>query len=159
MWKTCVIIIKCFVIFVFEAFLVDWSGRNDSVSYIAKISMMSPIVISVPTKTLLVSKTKGSFVRWLANLNIKRNLTSTFVNKYLPYWIDTLGKHLQRIRCQWHYFSTFNFNDMIRVENSDWLTWQPDYIRHFLTLKETCAGPHDFYHINSGKLPPKFTTY
>ena len=57
--------------------------------------MMSPIVIYVPTRALLVSKTKGSFVRWLANLNIKRNLTSMFVNKYLPYWIDTLGKRCQ----------------------------------------------------------------
>ena len=33
----------------------------------------------------MVSETKGSFVRWLANLNIKRNLTSMFVNKYPPY--------------------------------------------------------------------------
>ena len=47
--------------------------------------MMSPIVINVPTRALLVGVTKGSFVRWLANLNIKRNLTSMFVNKYVPY--------------------------------------------------------------------------
>ena len=47
--------------------------------------MTSPIDINVPTRTLLDAETKGSFIRWLANLNIKRNLTSMFVNRYLPY--------------------------------------------------------------------------
>ena len=41
--------------------------------------MMSPIVINMPTRALLATETKGSFVWWLANLNIKRNLTSMFV--------------------------------------------------------------------------------
>ena len=53
--------------------------------HIAKLSMTPPIVINVPTRALLAGDTKGSFVRWLANLNIKRNLTSMFVKKYLPY--------------------------------------------------------------------------
>ena len=49
---------------------------------------MSPIVIYVPTRASLVGEIKDYFVRWLANLNIKRNLTSMFVNKYLPYkWV------------------------------------------------------------------------
>ena len=47
--------------------------------------MTSPIVINVPTRALLADETKGSFLLWLAKLNIKRNLTSMFVNKYLPY--------------------------------------------------------------------------
>ena len=49
--------------------------------------MTSSIVISEPTRALLAGETMGSFVRWLAkfNLNIKRNLTSMFVTKYLPY--------------------------------------------------------------------------
>ena len=47
--------------------------------------MTSLLNINVPTGALLDAKTKGSFVRWLANLNIKRNLTSMFVNRYLPY--------------------------------------------------------------------------
>ena len=47
--------------------------------------MTSPIVISEPTSALLADETMGSFVRWLANLNIKSNLTSMFVDKYLPY--------------------------------------------------------------------------
>ena len=47
--------------------------------------MTSPININVPTRALLDAETKGSFVRWLINLNIKRNLTSMFVNRYLPY--------------------------------------------------------------------------
>ena len=50
---------------------------------------MSPIVINVPTRALLADETKGSFVRLLANLNIKRNLASMFLNKYLPYQADT----------------------------------------------------------------------
>ena len=52
---------------------------------IVKMSMTSPIDINVPTRALLDAETKGSFVRWFANLNIKRNLTSMFVNRYLPY--------------------------------------------------------------------------
>ena len=52
---------------------------------IAKISMMSPIDINVPTRALSDTETKGSFVPWLENLNIKRNLTSMFVNRYLRY--------------------------------------------------------------------------
>ena len=50
---------------------------------------MSPIVINVPTRALLADETKGSFVRLLANLNIKRNLTAMFVNKYLLNQADT----------------------------------------------------------------------
>ena len=60
--------------------------------------MTSPIVIYVPTRALLVGETKGSFVRWLANLNIKRNLTSMFVNKYLPY-IMLFGKAVKIENC------------------------------------------------------------
>ena len=40
--------------------------------------MTSPVVINVPTRALLAGETKGSFVQWLANLNIKRNFISTF---------------------------------------------------------------------------------
>ena len=47
--------------------------------------MTSPVVINKPTRTSMAGETKGSFGRWLANLDIKRNLTSMFVNKYLPY--------------------------------------------------------------------------
>ena len=50
---------------------------------------MSPIAINVPTRALFADETKGSFVRLLANLNIKRNLTSMFLNKYLPYQAGT----------------------------------------------------------------------
>ena len=49
---------------------------------IAKI-IDDAIVINVPAKALLADDRKGSLVRWLANLNIKRNLTSVFVNKYI----------------------------------------------------------------------------
>ena len=54
---------------------------------IVKISMTSPIVINEPIRcrALLGGETNDSFVRWLANLNIKRNLMSMFVSKYLPY--------------------------------------------------------------------------
>ena len=62
------------------------------ISEIAKISITSPIVVNEPTRALLDGKTKGSFGRWLANLNIKRNLTSMFVNKYLPYTTNNVYK-------------------------------------------------------------------
>ena len=57
------------------------------VCFIAKISMTSPIDINVPTRAFLDAETKSSFVQWLANFNIKRTLTSMFVNRYLPYVI------------------------------------------------------------------------
>ena len=41
----------------------------------------SRIVINMPTRTELAVETITSFVPWLANLNIKRNVTSMFVNK------------------------------------------------------------------------------
>ena len=53
-------------------------------SQIAMFLVTSPIVI-VPTRTQLAVETITSFVPWLANLNIKRNVTSTFVNKKYRY--------------------------------------------------------------------------
>ena len=58
---------------------------SSSACYMVRISMTSPININVPTGALLDAETKDSFVRWLAFLNIKRNLMSMFVNRYLPY--------------------------------------------------------------------------
>ena len=43
--------------------------------------VMSLIVINVPTRGLLAVETMHAIVQWLANLNIKRNMTSMFVNK------------------------------------------------------------------------------
>ena len=48
----------------------------------------SPIVINVPTRGLLAVETMHAIVRWLANLNIKRNMTSMFVNKKHRYYDD-----------------------------------------------------------------------
>ena len=42
---------------------------------------MSPIVINVPIRGLLAVETMHAVVQWLAKLNIKRNMTSKFVNK------------------------------------------------------------------------------
>ena len=56
-----------------------------SVWIIVKVSVRSLIDIDVPTRALLAGETEGPFVRWLANLNVKRNLTSMFVNRYLPF--------------------------------------------------------------------------
>ena len=58
---------------------------NNDCYCIAKISLTSPIVLNVPTRALLAGETKGSFVQWLANFNIKRNFISMFVNKHPPY--------------------------------------------------------------------------
>ena len=48
---------------------------------IATFLVTSPIVINVPTRGLLAVETMHAIVRWLTNLNIKRNMTSMFVNK------------------------------------------------------------------------------
>ena len=52
---------------------------------IAMFLVTSPIVINMPTRTQLAVGTMISFVPWLANLNIKRNVTSMFVNKKYRY--------------------------------------------------------------------------
>ena len=41
----------------------------------------SPTVINVPTRGLLFVETMQAIVQWLANVNIKRNLTSIFVTR------------------------------------------------------------------------------
>ena len=48
---------------------------------IAMFPVTSPIVINVTTRGLLAVETMHAIVHWLANLNIKRNITSVFVNK------------------------------------------------------------------------------
>ena len=63
-----------------------------TVKYYTTIAMFlvtSPIVIKVPTRGLLAVETMHAIVQWLANLNIKRNATSMFVNKkhrYRPFY-------------------------------------------------------------------------
>ena len=48
----------------------------------------SPIVINVPTRGLLAIETMHVIVQWLENLNIKRNMTSMFVNKKHRYSVE-----------------------------------------------------------------------
>ena len=59
----------------------------------------SPIVINVPTRGLLAVDTMHAIVRWLANLNIKRNMTSMYVNKKHHYEIlkviESHSDHIQ----------------------------------------------------------------
>ena len=51
----------------------------------------SPIVIMCqPEVYLLAVETMHGFVQWLANLNIKRNMTSIFVNKKRRYMAQFL---------------------------------------------------------------------
>ena len=66
---------------------------------IAMFLVTSPIVINVPTRGLLVVETMHAIVRWLENLNNKRNMTSMFVNKkhryrrFSPCWWLVLFVH------------------------------------------------------------------
>ena len=41
---------------------------------IGKISLMSPVVLNVPTRASLAVETKGLLFLWLAHLNNKRNV-------------------------------------------------------------------------------------
>ena len=52
----------------------------------------SPIVINVPTRGLLAVETMHAIVQWLENLNIKRNMTSMFVNKKHRYINERIGR-------------------------------------------------------------------
>ena len=63
--------------------------KIDQFKGIAMFLVTSPIVIIVPTRGLLAVETMHAIVQWLANLNIKRNMTSMFVNKKHCY-TDTL---------------------------------------------------------------------
>ena len=57
------------------------SSDSQFSSTIGMFLVTSPIVINVPTRGLLAVETMHAIVQWLANLNIKRNMTSMFVNK------------------------------------------------------------------------------
>ena len=48
---------------------------------IERFLVTSPIVINVPNRGLLAVETIHVIVQWLTNLNIKRNMTSMFINK------------------------------------------------------------------------------
>ena len=50
----------------------------------------SSIVINVPIRGLLAVETVHAIVQWLANLNIKKNMMSIFVNKKHCYYRLTL---------------------------------------------------------------------
>ena len=56
-------------------------GLFDSAIVIAMFFVTSPIVINVPIRGLLAVETMHAITQWLANLNIKINMTSMFVNK------------------------------------------------------------------------------
>ena len=87
----------------------------------------SPIVINVPTRGLLAVETMHAIVRWLANLNIKRNMTSMFVNKKHRYSTYCSG------RCP---VSTVSIRDGLRT--ADYGLRTTDYglgIKHGLRYK------------------------
>ena len=58
--------------------------------FIAMFLVTSPIVINVPTRGLLAVETMHAIVQWLETLNIKRNMTTMFVNKKHRYMCFTL---------------------------------------------------------------------
>ena len=62
-------------------------GLFDSAIVIAMFLVTSPIVIDVPIRGLLAVETMHAIVQWLANLNIKINMTSMFVNKKHRYGV------------------------------------------------------------------------
>ena len=60
----------------------NWAlPQQQIIVLIAMFLVTSQIVINVPTRGLLAVETMHASVRWLANLNIKRNMTLMFVNK------------------------------------------------------------------------------
>ena len=71
----------------FRNFLVNGKrpGCPELFFWIAMFLVTSSIVINMPTRTWLAVETITSFVPWLANLNIKRNVTSMFENKKYRY--------------------------------------------------------------------------
>ena len=82
-------IMSCYVDVIFSFYtLLGYEPNNGCLrhfkSYIPLIAMFlvrSLIIIMVPTRGLLAVDTMHAIVQWLANLNIKRHITSMFVNK------------------------------------------------------------------------------
>ena len=70
---------------------------NTSASVIAMFLVTSPFVINVPTRGLFAGETMHAIVQWLENLNIKRNMTSVFVNKKHRY--TGVSKHENWWKC------------------------------------------------------------
>ena len=66
----------------------------------------SPTVINVPTRGLLAVETMHAIVQGLANLNIKRNMTSVFVNKKHRY--TGLCKFVRGISNVWENAYSYN---------------------------------------------------
>ena len=72
-------------------------GKLVPATLIAMFLVTSPIVINVPTRGLLAVETMHAIVRWLANLNIKSNMTSMSVIKKHRYSIKrTVSKAMQQ---------------------------------------------------------------
>lgn len=96
------------------------------ITHIAKISITSPIDVNVPTRALPAGETRASFVRWLAHLNKKRNVTSMFVKRYLPYsWYfsDFVTERLQQSRHQDTNDKDFNPDALRQDSFPSWPTW------------------------------------
>ena len=74
--------------------LLEESDTENTHLRIAMFLVTSLIVINVPTRGLLAVETMTSFVQRFANLNIKRNLTSVFVNKKYRYSFGLLLFHI-----------------------------------------------------------------
>ena len=51
----------------------------------------------MPTRGLLGVETMRAIVQWLENLNIKRNMTSMFVNKKHRYTTDNLENEIAEL--------------------------------------------------------------
>ena len=63
----------------------------------------SRIVNNMPTRTKLAVETITSFVPWLENLNIKRNVTSMFVNKKYRYYMQGRIQHFLKVGAEQEY--------------------------------------------------------
>ena len=95
----------------------------------------SPIVINVPTRGLLAVETMDAIVRWLANMNIKRNMTSMFVNKKHRYNAQNSDVSLP-LPCGlgggdgWHFRLYVDQMSVDRLSTAYWLTvgWYVDWL-------------------------------
>ena len=57
-----------------QNFFLPFTLRRMGNEFIAMFRVTSPVVINVPTRGLLSVETMTTFVRWLANSNINRNI-------------------------------------------------------------------------------------
>ena len=111
---------------------------------IATFLVTSPIVINVPTRGLLAVETMHAIVQWLENLNIKRNMTSMFVNKKHHYMLHYFLLFYSVLHCTDGKRIPLPLCDPFHVPNICYILWENllvyDYMNWVMRSQSGCGN-------------------